>query len=71
MVDVARIPVYVAVQGRDLISIWYLIVVGGVGVVIGTLFGTRILERLSQETFAKTVGIILIGIGVLVLVQVR
>jgi hypothetical protein len=69
MVDVARIPVYVAVQGRDLVSIWYLLMIGAAGVVVGTLFGKRILQRLSQTAFTKAVGIIMIGIGVLVLAQ--
>ncbi len=69
IVDVARIPVYVAVQGRDLVSIWYLIGVGAIAVIIGTLFGKRILQRLSQGMFTKAVGIILIGVGALVLVQ--
>jgi uncharacterized protein len=68
MVDVARIPVYLAVQGRDLISIWHLIVIGAAGVIIGTLFGKRILQRLSQVAFTKIVGVMLIGIGVLVVV---
>jgi uncharacterized protein len=67
MVDVARIPVYLAVQWHDLISIWHFIVVASVGVVVGTLLGKKILQRLSQTVFTKTIGIILICIGGLVL----
>jgi len=34
-----------------------------------TLFGKQILRRLSQRIFTKTVGVILIGIGMSVLIQ--
>jgi len=70
MVDFARIPVYLAVQGRELIPIWYLITIVTIGVIVGTLFGKRILQRLSQEAFTKTVGVVLFGIGLLILIRI-
>ena len=68
MVDAARIPVYLAAQGHDLLSIWYFIVIGSAGVILGTIFGRKILQRLSQLTFTRTIGVVLIGIGILVII---
>ncbi|XUX00440.1 MAG: sulfite exporter TauE/SafE family protein [Dehalogenimonas sp.] len=68
MVDVARIPVYLAVQGRELIPIWNLIAIATIWVIAGTLFGKRVLQRLSQQAFTRTVGVVLIGVGALVII---
>jgi uncharacterized membrane protein YfcA len=62
-VDAARLPVYVATQGPEILAIWPLLLAATVGVVIGTAAGTRILERLPQRTFHRAVGIALIVLG--------
>ncbi|APV43394.1 hypothetical protein Dform_00028 [Dehalogenimonas formicexedens] len=69
MVDVARLPVYLAAQWHELIPIWNMIAIASIGVIAGTLFGKRILERLSQDAFTKTVGIILVIIGALMVIR--
>src|SRR5919197_1453640 len=45
-VDLARLPVYLAVQWREIARIWPLVAIATAGVVIGTAFGTRLLGRL-------------------------
>lgn len=63
-VDGARLPVYLATQGREIAGLWHLLLIATVGVVIGTAVGTRILGRLPQQTFRRAVAVLLIGLGV-------
>jgi len=51
IVDAARVPVYVAGQSHDLARLWAAIAVAAVGVVVGTLFGGRVLTRLPDRLF--------------------
>jgi uncharacterized protein len=69
MVDVARVPVYLTTQWHSLVGVRVLIAVGIIGVVLGTLAGKRVLERLPQNAFKKTVAAIILAIGILVLVR--
>jgi len=69
MVDAARVPVYLAVQWGQIISIWQYIVIMIIGVVIGTVSGKNILERLPENIFKKTVSIIILVIGIVVLIE--
>jgi uncharacterized protein len=69
MVDAVRVPVYLAVQWSQLISNRQYILIMIAGVIAGTLGGKRILEKLPENIFQKTVGAVLILIGILVLVQ--
>lgn len=69
MVDAARLPVYVALQGAEIASIWPLVLIATIGVLVGTVSGKRLLERLPEGIFKKTVAGIILLIGVLVLVR--
>jgi uncharacterized membrane protein YfcA len=69
MVDVARVPVYLTTQWHSLVRVRVLIAVGIIGVVLGTIAGKRVLERLPQNAFKKTVAAIILAIGILVLVR--
>jgi uncharacterized membrane protein YfcA len=64
IVDGARIPVYLATQGRDLAPHWPLISVLAVGAVVGTLLGGWTLRRMSEVVFRRVVGVLLLGLGV-------
>lgn len=55
IVDAARLPVYLAGQWRDLVSLWPAIAVAGTGVVLGTLFGGRVLARLPEGLFRPAI----------------
>jgi uncharacterized membrane protein YfcA len=58
-----------AVQWSQLISIWKFVVVMILGVIIGTVSGKKLLEKLPELVFKKTVAAILLLIGVLVLIE--
>lgn len=63
-VDVARLPVYLATQGREMIAAWPVLLVAATGVVIGTALGTRLLGRLPQRAFRRVVAALLLVLGV-------
>jgi uncharacterized membrane protein YfcA len=53
MVDAARVPVYLATQWSEIASIWQFILIATIGVIIGTLGGKKILEKLPESVFKK------------------
>jgi hypothetical protein len=63
-VDGARVPVYLATQGPDILAIWPVLLVATVGVVIGTGVGARILGGIAPRTFHRVVGIALVALGI-------
>ncbi len=69
MVDAARVPVYLAVQWPQIASIWQYLLIMTVGVIAGTLGGKKILEKLPENIFKKTVATIILLIGIWVLVD--
>ena len=69
MVDIARVPVYLAVQWQQISSIWLYILVASAGVIIGTLGGKRLLEKIPDRIFKKIVSGIILVVGILILVE--
>jgi uncharacterized membrane protein YfcA len=69
MVDVARVPVYIAFQGAQIASIWQFIIIATIGVIIGTVGGRKVLEKLPEYVFKKTVASIILLVGILVLIE--
>lgn len=63
-VDLARLPVYLATTGREVLAIWPIVLVATVGVVIGTAAGTRILGRVPPRLFRRVLAIVLLVLGV-------
>ena len=63
-VDAARLPVYLATQGAEIVAIWPLLAVATVGVVIGTALGTRLLASVPDAAFHRIVGVSLLVLGV-------
>ncbi len=64
MVDVCRMPVYAALQYRQVLEQWPLILIGTLGVVIGTLSGKWMLSRIPQNVFRMIVACIILALGV-------
>lgn len=63
VVDAARLPVYVATQGAEILALWPLLLVATAGVVVGTALGTRVLDRIDEDTFHRSVGLALLALG--------
>jgi hypothetical protein len=62
-VDVARLPVYLATQGRAIAAIWPLVLAATVGGVIGTAMGTRVLGKLPERASRRVLAVLLILLG--------
>lgn len=70
LIDMARVPVFLAVQTTPLARMWPTIALAAIGVVIGTLFGERLLARVPEQRFRMIVGVLLLLLGVSFLVGV-
>ena len=66
-VDVARLPVYLATQGREIAALWQPLLVATVAVIVGTAVGTRVLRRLPQQAFRRMVAVLLVLLGIYVI----
>ena len=68
VVDIVRLPVYLASQWSAIASIWPWISIATVAVVAGTLGGTRLLPKTPERVFKKAVALVILGVGILILV---
>jgi uncharacterized protein len=66
-VDLARMPVYLAVHHSALAKQLGLIALATPGVVIGTWAGTVLLRRLPERTFRTAVAVLLLTLGIAML----
>jgi uncharacterized membrane protein YfcA len=64
LIDLARVPVYLAVEAAQLARVWPTIALATIGVVAGTLFGETLLERVPERRFRTVVGLLLMLLGV-------
>ena len=69
LVDVFRMPVYAALQFDQILSQWPLAAVATVGVVIGTLSGKWMLQKIPENVFRVIISGIIFGLGVWMLVH--
>jgi uncharacterized membrane protein YfcA len=69
IVDGARLPVYLATTGNELLAMWPTIVAATVGVVVGTLFGHHVLSRIPEDKFRVVVAITLAVLGAVMLMR--
>jgi uncharacterized membrane protein YfcA len=68
LVDIARVPIYLAFRGDAIEANLRLVVILTAGAVAGTFFGAPLLRRLPELTFRRILAIALIGLGILLLV---
>lgn len=68
-VDAARMPVYLAVYSRELLTVVTPISVATIGVVAGTMLGGRILRRIPENSFRRVVAVLLAVHGVWLLAR--
>ena len=63
-VDAARLPVYLATQGGEILGLWRLLLIATLAVVLGTVAGTRLLTRIPEGVFRRVVAVLLLALGV-------
>jgi uncharacterized membrane protein YfcA len=69
VVDGARMPVYVAGQYRQMSTLWVTIATATVGVVLGTLLGSRVLSRIPDVWFHRVLAAVLAALGMAMVVR--
>jgi uncharacterized membrane protein YfcA len=62
-VDGARMPVYVWTQGKEIAAMWPWVTLATVGVVVGTVLGSRTLVRIPEIWFRRVLAVILAILG--------
>lgn len=68
-VDAARMPVYLATSGSEILAAREQMLIASVGVIIGTIAGSRLLKNIPEAAFRKVVAIILALLGSSLLVR--
>src|SRR5208283_4446338 len=68
-VDCARMPVYFITQWKDILNIWPFLIIGAVGVLIGTELGIWVMGKIPERLFKRVVSAMILLIGFLVLVR--
>jgi uncharacterized membrane protein YfcA len=69
VVDVARLPVYIATERDRILQSWPIVVLAMIGVIAGTLLGTRLLARIPERTFKRVVSSLVFGLGIFMLLR--
>jgi uncharacterized membrane protein YfcA len=69
IVDGARMPVYLAMEGGGVISAWPLLVCAIAGVLLGTWWGVRLLRRIEERVFRRMLYGLILALGVYMLVH--
>ncbi len=69
IVDAARMPVYFVTEAQQIAQVWRYLLVGTIGVVIGTVVGQRVLTRIPTTVFRRIVSILILALGVALLVH--
>lgn len=64
MVDAARMPVYFASEAHQLAHVGKYLVLGTIGVVIGTVVGQRVLTKIPEKVFRRIISLIILGLGI-------
>ena len=63
LVDGARMPIYLATQGPELLSIWPWMALASAGVSAGTVIGNRTLARIPEIWFDRILAAVLALLG--------
>ena len=69
LVDIFRMPVYIASQWGDLLHTWPLVVIAALGVLAGTIFGQPLLRRIPERIFRAVVSCIILALGIAMLLH--
>jgi len=69
IVDGARMPIYLAVETKGIIRAWPALIAGIAGVLLGTLWGVRLLRRIPEPMFRKLLYGLILALGIYMAVQ--
>ena len=69
IVDGARMPVYLAVESKGILSAWPVLITTSFGVVLGTFWGVRLLRRIEERTFRKLLYALILALGIYMLIH--
>lgn len=69
VVDGARMPVYVATQHDELLGVWPWIAAATLGVILGTVAGSRALARIHEVWFRRVLALVLAILGGAMLIR--
>jgi uncharacterized protein len=69
IVDGARMPVYLAMQNKNILSAWPLLVASIMGVLLGTFWGVRLLRKIPEQVFRKLVEVLILALGIYMMVH--
>jgi uncharacterized membrane protein YfcA len=64
VVDAARMPVYLLDQHERLFSIFPMLLVSIAGVIIGTIAGSHLLNRIPERSFKRLVSVVVLVLGI-------
>ena len=67
MVDAARMPVYLWLQGAQMLGELRVVMIACVGAVLGTFWGRRVLDRLPEPIFRRAVALLILLLGIYML----
>lgn len=63
-VDLFRMPVYLATESRGIASASGFLCIASIGVVVGTLIGKPLLERIPEKTYKMLLSLLILALGV-------
>ena len=69
LVDGARMPVYLFMQYDEIAALWWWVLLATMGVIAGTVLGSRVLTRLPESWFRFVLALVLAALGVLMLTR--
>ena len=69
VVDGARMPIYFVTEHERMFMEWPIILIATIGVIIGTVAGSSLLERIAERMFKRVVSALVFGLGIYMLVR--
>lgn len=69
MVDAARMPVYFATEFHQLAHVWTYLVIGTIGVIVGTVLGQQVLIKIPEKVSRRIVSFIILTLGIVLVID--
>jgi len=69
IVDGARMPVYMAIEAKGVLSAWPMLVVAVAGALVGTFWGVRLLRQIPEQLFRRLLYLLILALGIYMVVH--